>query len=257
MGGLRQVAQSLRRAGQRVIAVNHAGRGLHLLPALDTAPAPIAGDRPDVVVEGRDEACARRLPDNVAALRIVGTHDLVVMQKVDIRRRAGLLEQFEATRVERAALRPNQVARVMNRHLPLFHAGAHPGDVVAAAVTAGEHLAVAVERARDRRRQVFEFAGSNRFGQRLCCQVHGITSQKPHMGHPEWVVNCPCRSRGSPTQQGAPRSPTGAFPPRYPVVSPQARPRPARCSLPPRPGEGCRGCGRHRPRCPSTRRFCG
>ena len=187
MGGLRQVAQSLRRAGQRVIAVNHAGRGLHLLPALDPAPAPIAGDRPDVVVEGRDEARARRLPDNVAALRIVGTHDLVVMQKVDIRRRAGLLEQFEATRVERAALRPNQVARVMNRHLPLFHTGAHPGDVVAAAVAAGEHLAVAVERARDRRRQVFEFAGSNRLGSRLSCQIHGITSQKPHMGHASFL----------------------------------------------------------------------
>ena len=104
------------------------------------------------MVERRDVAGACRLPDDVRALRVIGAHNLIVMQKVDVRRRAGSLEQFEAVGFERAPLRAFQAARVMNRHLPRFHIDADPGDVIAADVAAGEHLAVAIERALDRRR---------------------------------------------------------------------------------------------------------
>ena len=128
--------------------MHHVQRRLDLLPALDMALAPIAGDRADVVVEGRDEARAARLRDDLLAVRVVAAHDLVVVEKVDAGAGHRAVEPFEAVGPERQALGRRQAARVANRHPAPFHDGALPGAVIAAAVAPGEHLAVAVKRTR-------------------------------------------------------------------------------------------------------------
>ena len=242
---LRQVAQAPRSAGQRVVAVHHVDRRLHLLPAADTAPAPVAGDRADVVIEGRDQSGAGLLPNVGGAVRVVTAHDLIVVEKVDIRTTDGTLDQLEAIGVEREALRPLPAAPVMDRHLPLLQIGAFPGAVIAVAVPAHEHLAVTVERALYRGRQVGERAGTNRVGLCSCRQVHR-TMSCGRMGRPiaytERTVVLPAK-----------RAPLAL----RSIARRWSRTRPARCNRPPRPGEECRGCGRRRPRCPSTRLSCG
>ena len=172
---LGQVAQAARPAGQRVVAVHHVDRRLHLLPALDTSPAPIAGDRADIVVEGRDQTGAGLLPDDVGAVRVIAAHDLVVVEEVDRRLLHGALDQLEAVDVERVALCPCQAARVTNRHPPRFEIGAFPGAVIAVAVPPHEHLAVAMERALHRRRQVGELSGSKGVSSCFDSHVHGNT----------------------------------------------------------------------------------
>ena len=111
-----QIAQPLRRAGQGVVTMHHVQRRLDLLPAFDMAPAPVAGDRADVVVEGRDEARAACLRNDLLAVRVVAAHDLVVVEKVDVGTGHQAVEPFEAVGPERQALGRRQTARVVNRH---------------------------------------------------------------------------------------------------------------------------------------------
>ena len=170
---LRQVAQPLRRTGQRVVAVHDVRGSLHLLPALDAAPAATARRRADVVVEGGDMARAARLPDDVDAVRVVAAHDLVVVEKVDVGSRQGAFEQLEAVGGQRPVLRFCQAARVMHRHLAIFRIGAVPAGVIAIAVPAREHLAVAIERALDGRRQVAERADPSRTRRLSPFRAHG------------------------------------------------------------------------------------
>ncbi len=175
---LEQVAQAPRSAGQGVVAVHHVDRRLDLLPALDAAPAAVAGDRADVVVEGRDQAGAGLLTDDGGAVGVIATHDPVVVEEVDVRRRDGARDQLEAVGVERVAPCARPAAGVVHGHLPLFQVGAFPGAVVAVAVAAHEHLAVAMERALHRCREVRERPGAHRVGLLSRCQVHGNTSKR-------------------------------------------------------------------------------
>ena len=143
-----------------------------MLPALDPAPAPIARRRPHVVVEGGDVARTARRADDVRAVRVVGTHDPVVVEKIDVGRRHRAFEHLEAIGAQRAPLRARQAPRVVNRHLPVLKIETRPVAVVALTVPAREHLAIAIERVLDRRRQIPEFAGANRLGLYVCSQIH-------------------------------------------------------------------------------------
>ena len=98
------------------------------------------------MIECRHDTRPGRLPDDVLALRIVAAQDLVVVEEVDVGTGHRAVGPFETVGLERPALLRAQVPCIEHGHPAAFKIGTFPAAVIAAAVTAGEHLAVAVER---------------------------------------------------------------------------------------------------------------
>src|SRR5262249_44471558 len=79
-----QASQTLRRAGEGVISMRHAGRALHFLPATDALLAPFPVRRPDVVVKRHNPGGARDLLDQLFTLAVVLVNDVLVVEKVEV-----------------------------------------------------------------------------------------------------------------------------------------------------------------------------
>ena len=110
------------------------------------------------MVERRDGRGAGRRLHDLHALRIVGPHHRLVVEKVEIGMGRRPVEQFEAVGRQRRLLVGRQRARIDDRHLATFKIDAFEAAVAAVAVAPGQHLAVAVERRFRRRRHVAEGA---------------------------------------------------------------------------------------------------
>ena len=125
------------------------------------------------MVEGDGEACAARLADDLGAARIVGTHDPIVIEEIQIGRDERYVMYLEAVGLERAGLRTRQPPNVLHGHSLRHQVDAFPARVAAVAVAAREHLSVAIEGMLRGGGQIVEDPGANSLGCGLRHLSHG------------------------------------------------------------------------------------
>jgi hypothetical protein len=101
-----QPLQTLRGAGQGVIAMRHASWALHFLPATNALLAPFPVRRPDVVVKRNNRCGPSDLSDQLLTFAVVMLNDVVVVEKVEVQVRQGTKTQLKPVFLDRATLVP-------------------------------------------------------------------------------------------------------------------------------------------------------
>ncbi|MCZ6666290.1 MAG: hypothetical protein O7B81_13370, partial [Gammaproteobacteria bacterium] len=125
--------------------VHDMGRTLHLLPAGNPSLTFLTRSRSHVVVKG-ESVCTGCLLHYLRTLAVVLSHDLVLIEKIEVAIAERPREPFESISFDRTAFFRLQATGVVDGHLSLFKGHSFATAIAAVGVAPGEHLTVSIKR---------------------------------------------------------------------------------------------------------------
>ncbi len=134
------------------------GRALDFLTALDALLFFFAAGGANIVIE-RESGAARCLRHGGATLRIVRTHDRLLIKEIERPVVEGPADQFEPVALKRTCRRAREPARVSDRQRLLVQVDAFSVAVAAVFIAVDQDRAIAIQRRLHAGTQIIQCAG--------------------------------------------------------------------------------------------------